>query len=915
MLNTLQFNYLKHLPGTLKMSISHTKIKNPELLKKSLILNVLNHCMQRSRIFLISIILVAIIAGSCAPTKNTATRRFYHNLVSRYNIYFNGRESLRQGQLQLSNNHKDDYTRILELYKYGSEDDVASLIPTMDRASEKGSKVVLKHSMNFQGVEYNKWVDDSYMMIGKSRFFKADYLGAIEMFDFVSKRFAKSTIRYDALLWLAKSYVYSERYSRCDVVFGMIEPEIEKGNVSKFVKRNFPVVKAQYLIKTNNLEDAAVYLDKASRERFNRRMKSRILFVAAQVNQRLGNDQTALDFYQACLKSNPPYAMEFHSKIFSAECYDSQSGGADNILKELFKLLKDSKNADYYDVIYYSLANIELKKDNVPKAIEYLQLSANSSVSNDYQKGISYRKLAELHFDQKKYKETKLYYDSTLATLPRKHDDYEKIQEKSKIMTDLIESLNTIELEDSLQKLAGLSERELFAVVDRLIAQIIREEELEKERERQRQQAALQQKDPNMQMNLAPGSAWYFYNPSAVNFGRNEFLRIWGERKLEDLWRLQNKEVSLFSEEDEFDETIDPLTADSLAKLNNPKERAYYLKNIPDTPEKIELSNQKIEKAYYKAGSVYKDQLRDLPPAGEMFETLLRRFTETEFELQALYNLYLINKDLKRTDQTVKYENLILTKYPDSDFAKIIQDPDYYKKIAAQSDEVKLKYKETWQQYHDQQYHAVIASADAAIYKYNDPVHIPKFEYLKAISLSKTQGIDSMIVQLEHIVTNYPNSEVKDIAQQLLSYLLDEDEEEEVSGEGGSKESSAPMYVPSPDSYHLFVLIIDVKSANLNKVKAALSDHNSTYFSTQNLTVSSLFLNDKRHLLTVSRLNNQADGENYYKIFLRNQEMLKSIEHDFPVYFVISSDNYPVFYKDKDEQAYLDFFRRYYLNK
>lgn len=871
--------------------------------------------MLKRRIFFITILLFAFVAESCAPTKNTATRRFYHNLVSRYNIYFNGKESLRQGQLQLSNNHKDDYTRILELYKYGSEDDVPSIIPLMDRASEKGSKIVLKHSMNFQGVEYNRWVDDSYMMIGRSRFFKADYLGAIEMFDFVSKRFTKSEIRFDALLWLAKSYMYSGRLSRCDVVFGIIEPEIAKGNVSNYVKRNFPVVKAQYLIKTDNLEEAAIYLEKAAKEKHNKKMKARILFVAGQVNQRLGRDKTALEYYQACLKKNPPYAMEFHAKIFSAECYDSQAGGGENILKELFKMLKDSKNADFYDVIYYSLANIELKKDNIPKAIEYLQLSAKSSVINDYQKGISYRKLAEIHFDQKKYKESKLYYDSTLASLPRKHEDYSKIQEKSKILTELIESLNTIELQDSLQKLAAMSERDLLAVVDRLIAEIIRAEELEKERDRQRQQAALQQRDPNQQLNLAPGSAWYFYNPSAVNFGRNEFLRIWGERKLEDLWRLQNKEVSLFSEMDETNDTIDPLTADSLAKLNNPKERAYYLKNIPDTPEKIELSNKKIEKAYYKAGTVYKDQLKDFPPAAEMFETLLQRFSETEFELQAYYSLYLMYKSMNLTSKAGTYEDLILTKFPDSDFAKIIKDPDYYKKIAEQSDEVKLKYKETWQDYQDKKYSSVVSSADMAIAKYNDPEYLPKFEYLKAISLVKTQGVDSMIVQLEHIVVNYPNSEVKVLAQQLLNYVLKKDDDTEDGELESEKESTAPRYVPSPESFHLFALIIDVKTANLNKVKVALSDHNSRYFSTKELSVSSLFLNDKRHLLTVSRFNDQADAENYFKIFMRNQEMLKAIENDFPVYFVISTDNYPVFYKDKDEQAYLDFFRRYYMSK
>jgi tetratricopeptide (TPR) repeat protein len=871
--------------------------------------------MQRRNLIL-SFIFISLIAGSCAPTKNTATRRFYQNLVSRYNIYFNGKESIRQGMLQLSNNHKDDYTSILELYRYGSEDEAAGVAPFMERASEKGSKVVLKHSMNFQGVEYNNWVDDSYMMIGKARFFKADYIGAIEMFDFVSKRFSKSEIRYEALLWMAKANLYSGRFQRADVVLGMIEPAFNKNEVSKYVKRNFPIVRAQYLIKTDNLEEASVYLDKALKVKQPRKTKARVLFVSGQVSQRLGQDKKALQYYNACIKSNPPYIMAFHAKIFSAECYDASSGGAENILKQLNKLLKDSKNKDYYDVIYYSLANIELKNNNIPKAIEFLQLSAQSSISNDYQKGISYWKLAELHFDLKKYRESKSYYDSTLISLPRKHEEYNNIQQKSKIMSELIESLNTIQMEDSLQRLAAMSERERLAIIDKLISDIIKAEERQREVERQQQMAAFQQKDPNMQINMAPGSSWYFYNPSAVNFGKNEFRRIWGERRLEDLWRLQNKETSAFGDLTELDEDLDPEIADSIAKLNNPKERAYYLKNIPDTPEKIELSNKKIENAYYKAGTVYKDQLKDFLPASEMFESLLNRFDETEFQLQTYYSLYLIYTNLKLSDKANQYKNLILTKYPDSDFAKIIVDPDYYKKIAEQADEVKLEYKATWELYHEKKYPAVIVSADNALEKYKDPEYLPKFEYLKAASLYKTKGIDSMIVQLEHIIANYPNSEVKPLAEQLLAFVTkgDNEDDEKLEGEGDDDSTQkGPLYVPSSDSYHLFVLAVDVKTANLNAIKASFSDFNSLNFGSQNLTVSTLFLNDKRHMITVSRFNSQTDAENYYKIFVRNSAMQKSLENDFPIYFVISTDNYPVFYKDKDEQAYLDFFRRNYL--
>jgi tetratricopeptide (TPR) repeat protein len=863
------------------------------------------------------LILGIVLIWSCAPTKNTAMRRSYHNMVSRYNIYYNGRDALRQGQLQLQQNHKDDYTGILDLLQYAGENEVTSVIPMMDRASEKGSKLILKHSMNFGGNEYNRWVDDAYLLIGKARFFKRDYIGANEMFDFVSKRFTKSPIRYEALLWMAKSHLYAGKLSRCDALFGMIEPHISKGETTKWVEKNFYIIKAQYLIRSGNLEEASTCLDKALTMKQPRMKKIRITFVAGQVNQKLGRNEKALEYYQSCIKMNPPYDIAFHAKIFSAECYDAGMGGGNAILDELFKMLKDSKNKDYFDEIYYALANIELKKDNTEKGIEYLKLSVSSSVNNDLQKGLSFYKLATLHFEMKKYKESKMFYDSTLAFLPKKYENYPVIEEKAKILTGLIDNLYTIELEDSLQRLANMSEKERFAVIDKIIADLIKEEELEKQRERERQHAAMQQKDPNQQITQAPGSSWYFYNPSAVNYGMNEFVRMWGERKLEDLWRLADKEVSVFSEFNDPENPNDPETNDSVAKAKNPKDRAYYLRDIPDTPEKIAKSNEKIKMAFYKAGSIYKDELKDFIPATELFEALLQRFPINEFELQTYYNLYVLYKNLNNSSGENKYKNLILQKYPDSDFAKIITDPDYFKKIAQQSDEVKSYYKQTWQLYQDGMYQSVILFADSAIEKYNDPQLLPKFEYLKAISLAKTQGVDSMIVQLEHIVTNYPESDIRPLAENVLNYYREPGSNETSETIEGDKETttSAPLYKPTPDSYHLFVLIVDVITADMNSIKALMSDHNTQYFSTKNLTVSSLFLNDKRHVLTVSRFNNQADAENYYKIFTGNTSLLDGIGSTNPVYFVISTDNYPAFYKDKDEEAYQDFFRRYYLSK
>lgn len=848
---------------------------------------------------------------SCAPNKNTAIRRAYHNLVSKYNIYFNGKEALLQGIRQLEQNHKDNYSSILPIYMYADETARNGIIPLMDRAAEKGTKVIMKHSMNFNGVEYNKWVDDSYMLIGKARFYKNDYLGAREIFDFISKMFNKEQVYYDALLWMAKTYLYEKKLSKIDVLFGIIESGLEKQITSKWVSTNYPIVRAQYFIETNSLENAIVSLERALQNPMQRKVRIRVHFVLGQLYQRVGNDQKAIENYESCLKLNPPYELAFHARISAAECY---TGGKKDkgLVEQLHKMAKDPKNKDYLDEIYYALANIELKKGNITKAIEYLELSAQSSVKNDLQKGLSYFKLATLYFDMKKYPISQKYYDSTLKYIPKNYENYKQIQKQADVLTRLMKYLYTIELEDSLQRLASMTERERLQIIDRIIAELIAREEEQKRIEQERLLASMQQRNPDYTFQQISSAEWYFYNSSAVNYGKNEFRRIWGPRPLEDLWRLKNKEANIF--DPLAMENNQQVESDSLLQLNNPKERAYYLKDIPDTPEKIEQSNKKIIVAFFQSGMIYKDELTDYQPAVSMFEKLLKRFPENQFELQTYYALYTLYGHLNDIDAQEKYKQIIFSKFPDSDVAKIIQDPEYYQKLKMQLSYVQSFYSQTWHTYQSGDYYRTINMADSAVKHFVDPELVPKFYYLMALSKAKIyNSLDSMLVLFKYIMTNYPQSEIKKYVENIYNYYSQEEKEKVVQDNISSTQSIQHLFKLSFDIFHMFILLTDVKHTNINELKLLIADFNAQYFRGENLTISSLFLTDSRYLITVNRFQNHQDALRYYRVFVANSGILHTIEKSNPSFYVISVENYPILYRTKNEAAYNDFFKRYYI--
>lgn len=878
--------------------------------------------MRRFVFHSIFILTAITILYSCSPTKNTALRRFYNNLVSRYNIYFNGSEAMQQGVLQLVNNHKDDFSGIISLFPYGTQQEADAVRPLMDRAYEKGSKVIINRSMLFRGVEYNNWVDDSYLLIGKSYFFKKEFIAANEVFDFISRNFPKNKLRFDAQLWLAKSNIFYGRPQRADAILVNLEPFVNKGETSKEVRSMFPIVKAYLLIKTDRLKPASEYLEKALKEKQNRRTRIRLNFVAGQVNQRLGENQKAIDFYLRTLRLAPPYELAFNARLFAAECYDTSLGKNDNIIAELFKMIKDSKNKDYLDRIYYALANIELKKGNNDKAIEYLKLSASSSTVNNIQKGFTYKKLSELFFSLQKYQETKIYLDSTIAFLPKEHEQFKSIEEKSKILTDLVANLHTIQLQDSLVKLARMSERERNAVIDNLITEHIQQEELRKEEERKKELAALLESNQRGQApTTLPSNVWYFYNPSAVSFGKSEFTRTWGTRKLEDLWRLRVKDMQNFETADgtQKNEESGDTTALSLEQ-KDPRDRAFYIKDIPKTEEDINIALEKVEEAHYRAAVIYKQDLKDLPPAIELFETLLSRFPNTEFKLQTYYNLYLIFDNLKQNDSKQKYAQLITANFPESSFAKIINDPDYFKNLEKQADEVNLLYTETYNAFINNNCNLVIRNSNLALEKYSNPEMLVKFEFLKAKCLGRTKGRDSYIAQLEHILANYPESNVTALARLNLNFFTEKDSISESKGKESDTnivktQATQSIYTVSPSSFHLFLLLVDLKTSNIVAIREAISDFNKDAFPLSNLSVNSLFLTSTRQMVTVSRFNNQDEAIKYLRLIQNYNNLNTLTANTNPVLVVITAENYPIFFKDKNEKTYLDFFLENYINK
>jgi outer membrane protein assembly factor BamD (BamD/ComL family) len=376
--------------------------------------------------------------------------------------------------------------------------------------------------------------------------------------------------------------------------------------------------------------------------------------------------------------------------------------------------------------------------------------------------------------------------------------------------------------------------------------------------------------------------------------------------------------MSTFDQEEEL-AASDSLATDSTAVVSTDLSKPEtYLQNLPLTEELMAKSNEMIATALYKSGIIYDDGLSDFPAAIQSYTSLVDRFPADERVLEAYYNMYSIYTDLQDAEHVAFYRDLIVNNYPGSDYAKIIMDPNYSLVLQAQRNKAAVLYEETYQAYMNEQYMMVRIYSEEAISNYpEDKVLIPKFEYLRLLALSHSVNHDSVSVLLQQFIEKYPSSEVTPLAQNVLNHLSiltgTLAEGDSLLADSTKSEVVIAPYQYNPETTHFYILVVDASRINVNATKVKISDHNMKYHRLDNLTISSVLLDNRRQMITVSNFTNKNQALTYYSGISTSEYVFSNLPADAFSQFVISSDNYRIFYENKDTKDYLRFFNKNYL--
>ena len=884
--------------------------------------------MSRSSLTYISLIcltaLTLVLQGCNAQKNNTAAARQYTAFITRYNIYYNGDTHFKETLAALEKGYEDDYTRRLYMHPVEAKNDPKAPQPEGDftRSIEKAQKAIQlrsikkrpKRKSGRQSAEYKAWlkrdeynpfIHNAWMMMGRSQYFNGDFLGATSTFFYVSKHFTwlPATVT-EAKLWQARSYLAADWLYEAEVIVTRIKPDaLTSGRLNELYNFTY----ADLLIRSSDYEKAVPYLEKCI-SAASGTQKSRLRFLLGQLYEHMGDKEKA---YAAFKKAGSSSSISYRAK-FNARIKQSEVFSGDNIepeVKALRRMTRYDRNKDYLDQVYYAIGNLYLSRRDTARAIENYKLAVEKSTRSGIEKALAQITLGRLYFERGEYALAQPCYSEAVPLLPDTYPDYALLRRRSDVLDELAVYSQNVTLQDSLLRLSQLPEDELLKVIDRIIDEVKKKEKAEAEaaarEEYEAQRAAnesLVQDTGQRQFNINSDNSWYFYNATTRTSGKTEFQKRWGARKLEDDWRRRNK--SSFNTDD-FDsstaedaegedaqtaapsDSVEAADAKKLEAQADPHNPQYYLKDIPFTDAEKVQANDIIQEGLYNMGVILKDKLDDFTAANTEFQRLLSRYPDNVYRLDVYYNLYLMAMRSGNETEAEKYRRLILSDFPESSYGMALRNPDYFDNLRNMDKIQEKLYEDAYSAYLDNRNSEVHEALKQMQEKYPLSKLMPKFMFIDALAYVTENKPEQFNAVLRELLEKYPDTDLTPFASAWLKGMA-QGRKLRASASGSnmrgmiwdmrlsndstlSAADSIPSFVLNDNNPQVLVMAFDTDTVSANDLLYRVAAHNFRSFVVKDFDLEPMNFG-RLGMLVIKGFDNLKELNHYRRVMAASKD-------------------------------------------
>ena len=884
------------------------------------------------------VLVVALVAtvGS-AQNKNTAKSRFWHAFNARYNTYYNGHMAFLDGNLEKEKGNKDNYTELIPLYTVGNKASREIGKSHFQRTVEKMEKAIQRHTIKVKGREQNPFLWKAWLMMGKAQFQMGQFEEAAATFSYMARLYHGDPMRSGlARAWLAKSYtMMGWRYDAEDVIRNMSRDSMDFRAV-----KDWDYTYANYYISITNYQKAVPYLRKVIKHERRKAQRAREWYLMGQIENLLGHQQEAYKAFAKVIRCNPPYELQFNARIAQTEVLAKNNGK--QMIGRLKRMATNDNNAEYLDQVYYAIGNIHLTQGDTLQAISAYEKGNLKSARNGIEKGVLLLTLGNLYWEQEKFADAQRCYGEAIGLLDKDRKDYETLSMRSKVLDELVPYTEGIHLQDSLLSLAQMSEKERQQAIDRVIAELKKKEKEARDAEQENNADALQvgaQSDFRLSSQRSnpqafgnqqkTGSAWYFYNPTAVAQGKATFQREWGKRENIDNWRRSNQTVLRQPSADEdslaISDDVTNVTHDSVKSAApidstalDPHNREYYLAQIPFTEEQQAACHDIIKDGLLHAGIILKDKMERLNISERYLRRLTADYPDYEHNDEAWYHLWLLYSSQGQANEAAACLAHMKANYPESEWTMLIADP-YYAENARFGEQMEDSlYTATYTAFKHDAFEQIRQNIQLSATRFPQGAHRDKFVFIDGLSKLNDGDGDGCLDRLQEVVERYPDSEVSPLAGMIIKGVQDgrklrggkfdiDDVWTQRDIVLSSDSTKTDSLSTDRTDHYLFMLVYHPDSVNQNQLLFELARYNFSNFLVRNFEIQ-VDQEGELHRMMVSGFLNYDEALQYARMLYDNETLRSYIAHTMRL--LVSEKNLPHLGVSISYDEYQQFYER-----
>ncbi|MCF6298064.1 MAG: tetratricopeptide repeat protein, partial [Flavobacteriaceae bacterium] len=695
---------------------------------------------------------------------------------AKFNVLYNGNIAFDQAKKQLDDTYEDNFWKRLPIEPLEIKEEII-LLPGQsqtkstekqgfDKSEEKAVKSIQKHSMVIGGFEKNDQIDESYFLLGKSRYFLQRFIPALEAFTFALEKYPSANLYNETRIWKAKTHV---RLQNEDLAIETLKLVLKNEDLPDKTYEEAHTVLAMTYTQLDSLHLIIDHLKKSTAYFVDKDQGARNMFILGQIYREENKiDSSNMVFDNLSYLKKIPRKYKIHAILERAKNY-SAADSTGVITHTLQELIEDRDNRDYLDELYYQSGLIAYKQDSIEDAYSFYKKSVQYNESKPYQKSLSYEKLGNLYFDDKYFEISETYYDSVLQISKNKDTRrLRRIIKKKESLKDIIYYENIIKVNDSILNLSAMTPDAQKVYFEDYISKLkIKDEEERKKKEIEERSTNFGNFDITDTQSGSKASVgkFYFYNIQSIGSGKQKFKRQYGNRQLADNWIISEKRSSTIATKSNNQKKEEIVLEDDAKYDVN-----LYLDQIPTSKTVLDSIAYQRSDAHFNLGVVYKEQFKEYELAANNFEKFLKNDPNETLILPAKYHLYKIYENFD-IDLSNKYRGEVVNKYPDSRYAEIILNPRDVLVSKNNEESPEYIYKGIYLCYEEESYRYALHDVNKALENFKGVEIEPKFKLLKAFIIYKTEGEEIFIEKLNNVIIDFPNTEESKHAKEVLEKI------------------------------------------------------------------------------------------------------------------------------------------------